>query len=184
MNDNKETLLIKRFNKRENLAFGEIYSLLYKELFFFTSKLYQNTNIDANDVLHDIFIKLWELNNLKFDGLVNVKAYMYISIKNYLKNSVCHKKTVDKYVEKIMNDNDYFIIQVAEIETYSLLSDVIDSLPTECAKVFKLYVDGWSIKEIAQKLGKTESTVYTQRQDAISIVKRKLKNDKLFSLLF
>jgi RNA polymerase sigma-70 factor (ECF subfamily) len=72
---------------------------------------------------------------------------------------------------------------IAENEILSVLSSSLDLLPTECAKVFKLCLDGWEIKEIADQLGKSESTVYKQKKEAITILRKKLSKDKLFFLI-
>lgn len=169
--------LLKKFNNRDNNAFGEIYTLLYNELYHFTSRLYRNTEIVAGDVMHDTFVYIWEHSTQRFDGIENLKAYLYISIKNRFRNYLVHQKSVDKFQCETKN----FVSDVVESETLSIINQAINLLPSECAKVFRLHIDGWQVKDIAEKLGKSESTVYAQKQEAISILKKKLpKNLYLF----
>lgn len=169
--------LLKRFNNRDSVAFGEIYTLLYDQLYHFTSRLYRNTEIVAEDVIHDTYVNIWEYSTQRFAGIENLKAYLYISIKNRFRNYLVHRKSVDKFQYESRN----FISDVVESETLSIINQAINLLPSECAKVFKLHIDGWPVKDIAEKLGKSESTVYAQKQEAISTLKRKLpKNIYLF----
>lgn len=164
------SLLLKKFNNRESLAFGEVYTLLYDELYYFTSRLYHETEIMADDVIHDTFVYIWEHSTQRFEGLENLKAYLFTSIKNRFHNYIVHQKIVKKF----QYENGEFISDVVESETLSIINQAIGLLPQECAKVFKLHIDGWQVKDIAKELGKSESTVYAQKQEAISTLKRKL----------
>ncbi len=58
------------------------------------------------------------------------------------------------------------------------------TLPAACAKVLRFHIEGWDVKEIAQKLGKSQSTVYTQKQKAIDVLKSKLKEYSLKLFIF
>lgn len=164
------TTLLKRFNNRDNTAFGEVYILLYNELHHFTSRLYRETEIAAGDVIHDTFVYIWEHSTQRFEGIENLKAYLFTSIKNRFRNYIVHQKSVEKF----QYENSDFISDVVESETLSIINQAINLLPQECAKVFRLHIDGWQVKDIAEKLGKSESTVYAQKQEAISMLKKKL----------
>lgn len=178
----KEKSLLNGFNNRNAYAFGEVYNLYYTELIYFTRHIYRDPEVNANDVVHDIFVKIWKTDSLVFSGLVNIKAYIIISIKNSLLDYIKHKKQIRKFNKAIAEDPDNFISQIIEAETLSITFEVIKLLPQEMSKVFKLYLEGWEVKDIALKLGKKESTIYAQKRDAISFLKEKLPNSKL--LLF
>ncbi|MFR7809522.1 MAG: sigma factor-like helix-turn-helix DNA-binding protein [Butyricimonas faecihominis] len=49
----------------------------------------------------------------------------------------------------------------------------IEELPTECARVFKLGLEGLSNQEIADTLSVSIHTVKTQKQRAMSVLKRR-----------
>lgn len=177
-----ESLLL-NFNNRENLAFSKVYEIIYDELFYFTSNVYRDTEVVASDVIHDIFIKLWENRNVKFSSIVNIKGYIYISVRNKFRDYISHAKIKDKFSHSLKMQDDYMVSQIVESETLSLITDVFKVLPSECAKVFKLFVDGWDAKEIAVKLNKSQSTIYAQKQEAIAIIKRKFSRDKLLFIM-
>lgn len=142
----------------------------------------EDTAIAPGDVVQDLFMKIWERKDLTFTSLEHLKAYMYVVIRNGYREYLSHKSVANHYIQTVKMTDDYFISQIVETETLSLLSRLTELLPEECAKVFKLYLEGWETKEIVEKLGKSSSTVYNQRQEAIKILK-KLDLSKLLSIV-
>lgn len=183
LSETESSALLLKFNDRDNLAFCEVYEIIYDELFYFTKSIYSNTEIVASDVIHDIFIKLWESKNAKFDSLLSIKGYAYIAVKNKFRDYISHQHIKDKFRNNMKLQDDYLVSQIAESETLSIITEAIGILPTECAKVFKLYIDGWEVKDIAKELNKSQSTVYAQKQEAISILKRKLYKDNMLIIM-
>lgn len=178
----KTARLVTCFNAREDEAFGQVYLLYYDEFYYFSSKLYRGTEIAPGDVVQDLFMKIWERKDLQFISLEHLKGYMYVSIRNGFREYLTHKNVADRYLRTVKTSDDYFISQIVETETLSVLTRLSELLPEECAKVFRLYLEGWEIKEIVEKLGKSSSTVYNQRQEAINILK-KLDLSKLLSII-
>lgn len=174
--------LLKQFNGREEPAFTEIYNLYYYEFFHFANRLFCDTVEYSEDVVQEVFINLWKNKSQNFDSLNGLKLYIYVCIKNRFRDYIKHKKHEEKY-RKVVYCEDYFTVQIAESEVYSIIAESVHLLPEECATVFRLHLDGWEVKEIAQRLGKTESTVYKQKSRAIEILKNKLSKDQLSILL-
>lgn len=183
ISDTELSLLLSHFNDRDNSAFCEVYEIIYGELFYFTSSVYRDTEIVASDVLHDIFIKLWESKSVKFNTLLSIKGYMYISVKNKFRDYISHRKTKDKFTSTLRVTDDYFVSQIAESETLSIVNEAVEALPAECAKVFRMFIDGWEVKDIAKSLNKSQSTVYAQKQEAINILRRKFPKDKMLLIM-
>lgn len=182
-NNDTETLLLKRFNNRDVDAFSEIYLHYYDDLFYFASSLYSNTEVCADDVVQDVFLKLWELGRMNFPSMISLKAYLVISIKNRFKNYLDHRKHIEKHSKMLLLDEEYFITRVVETEFVSLFRSAVALLPEECAKVFTEYMNGLDVKEIAKKLNKSEHTVYKQKDRAIAILKTKLPKDKMLLIM-
>lgn len=168
-----EIVLLKRFNSRDTVAFNEVYEHHYDELIKFASRMFYNTTISEDDIVQDIYLTIWENKSIQFDSLIGIKAYIYVCIKNKFKNFITHNKHISQYNQNMLKD-DYFVIQVAESEVMSVISQAIDLLPEECSKVFQLHLEGWDVQDIAAKLNKSESTVYKQRNRAIQILKNKM----------
>ena len=173
-----DALLLARFNDRENQGFGEVYLYFHDELHYFAHKLFQGVNLTPEDVIQDIFVRIWEKKSPVFDSLHGIKAYLYVAIRNQYLKHLEHLKREDQYRRRMLLEEERFIVLVAENEVLSVLSTSATLLPEECAKVFKLCLEGWDIREIAEKLGKAESTVYKQKSEAIAILREKLTKDK------
>lgn len=173
--ETQKELLLKKFNNRERDVFGEIYDHYYKEIYYYTSSLYTNSGTDAKDVIQDVFLEIWQNRKLKFDSLKGIKSYIYFVIKNKFRMHYNHLKVVEKANRYIADDRDFFIINAAEAEVFSFIPSVLNILPSECAKSFKLFLDGWNIEEIAEQLGKKKSTIYNQKNDSLELLRKKFK---------
>lgn len=176
------SLLLEQFNNRDESALGKVYELYYRELNYFAKQLYRDTKIVAEDVIHDIFIKIWESKTIQFKKLDNIKAYIYISIKNGFLDSISHNKCVDKYNNTIIKDERNFVTEMVESETLSILSIAIDLLPKDIAAVFQLIAEGWEMKDIAKELNISKSSAYAKKIEATTILKNKLPKN-LYTIL-
>lgn len=181
--DDQNLLLLNDFNKRRESALADIYSLYFNELTYFTRQLYRGTTIEATDVVHDLFIKIWTNHTIQFKELDNIKAYLYISIKNGFLDWISHNKCVDKYVKTEISNSDKFVNEMIESETMTLLSVAIDILPKDIADIFKLIIEEWPIKDIATKLNIPLSSVYAKKSEGINILKNKLHKHSFILLL-
>ena len=135
MSNNELRQLLSGFNNRDKIAFGELYALYYDELFAFADNLFRGTKIDSYDVIHDIFIKLLQSENVVFKDLINLKAYIYVSIKNSFKSYITHEKYVGIHRSELIKNSDYLVTEIIESETFSLIHQAINMLPNDCAEV-------------------------------------------------
>lgn len=181
--NSSEESLLKMFNERDSIAFGAVYDILYREVYCFTSSFYRNSTTDPQDIIQDTFMNIWQNRRLKFDHIKDIKTYIYVVVRNKFRMEYNHLKVVSSVNEKLSKSDDLFIIEAAEAEIFSFLPSVLNMLPVECARTFKLYLEGYETKEIAQILNKTESTIYTQRKDAVAILSKKLSKEKLMIIL-
>lgn len=177
-----EVLLLRNFNDRDECAFGEVYSLFYRDTACYASMLYRTTKVQPSDVIHDIFIKLWQSPHVKFDSLLKIKAYVYVSVKNDFKDYISHNKYVEKYKEMTLADQN-FQTDMIENEAYALIDSSLDLLPSECAKIMRMFLEGYKPVEIAQKLGCTQQYVYNSKYESISLLKKKFLNNKVLIMI-
>ncbi len=175
-------LSLQKINDRDTDEFSRLYEALYNHMYYFAFKVYSGTPVEAPDVINDIFLRAWSNRNIRFQTIESVKAYFIISIKNGFNDYIRHNNRTERYRKTVLSEQA-FACQVTETEVFSILSHAISLLPEQCAQVFSLWVKGWSVKEIAQHLDKAESTVYTQKQRAIDILKEKLDDNALSIIL-
>ncbi len=179
MSDNSSSLL-NNFNRREGDAFTKVYEHYYRDFYRFALYIYGEDSPIVEDVIHDIFIKLWT-NDASFNSLTELRAYILLSIRNSFNSHIRHNNYHENYINYTI-ENKEIDHQLLECEIFSYAEAAYNLLPVECAKVFKLYLEGYKPEEIAKILDKKVQTVYNMKQQAIAILKKRLP-DKLFILL-
>lgn len=176
----KDALLLKRFNNRDKQAFGRVYVLYYNELHMYATYIFRDTSESAEDIIQDIFFRIWENKHVVFDTLVKIKAFIYVSIKNAYKNHLKHLGHQNRYIDAIDLESTYDII---ECEIFTTLDEALQLLPKEYAVILRMYLEGYKPEEISEFLGYKVRTVYNKKQLAISILKDKFPSDKILLLI-
>lgn len=161
--------LLSEFNNKSKEAFAEVYKMYYREFYLYTSMLYKDTTILAEDILQDIFIDLWNSVS-SFDSPSKIKSYIYKAIKNDFKNYLIHNRSIDKYYDLITKEEN-FGIETFECEIYSETDLILNALPEQYAKVIRLLIDGYKPAEIANMLQRTIQNIYNIRHESILMLK-------------
>lgn len=175
-----EEKLLNLFNNRVTVALGEVYNLFSLDLNTYTAITYHDYEVEEEDIVHDIFVKVWS-SNLEFDSIAGIKAYMIASIKNSYKNFLKHQSHIDKYADIITNEEGVDLNYI-ESELYSKRREILDSLPANFVKVMELYLNGYKSAEIAKILNYSEQTVYNVKNKAIHHLRKKLGGNGLYIL--
>lgn len=173
--------LLSRFNDRDMDAIGEVYQLFYNELHAFADKVFHDTGITSADLIHDIFIAI-SRSSIRFDSLEGIKAYIYVAIKNRLKDYLAHNSHVKDYRRGYLENNDAFETDIIETEYYSTMQYALGLLPEDSARIFRLFLEGWEAEEIAEFTGKNVRTIYNKKHEAIKKLKKKLSPGQLLLL--
>ncbi len=71
-----ENTYLELFNERNSEAFGFFYEKLYNDIYYYTAKLYRNSGISPEDVVHDVFVSIWESKEIVFESTNKLKAYI------------------------------------------------------------------------------------------------------------
>ncbi len=171
---------MERFNKRDIPAFGEVYSLYYDDLFYYALKLYENTNIEPQDAVHDTFLKLWQQAETKFKSQGDLKAYLFVVIRNDFNQFIRHNHYVEEYKKYEIQNTRTIEFDILESELRGNCEYILGLLPEECAEVLRLFFEGLNTEEVALKLGKTKQTIYNKKHEAISILKKKISKEDIF----
>lgn len=177
-NIREDELLLKKFNNRDEEAFGRIYKIYYNDFHLYASNLYAGTNVTSEDAIHDVFLYIWQNKSILFEKMINLKAFVIIAIKNRYRSHINHIKYEKQYWEHLECENN-FDIDIIENTIYSNVEQILKLLPNDCARIIKLYIEGWKPEEIAEQLGKHPQTIYNKKQEAISILRKKLPANKM-----
>ncbi len=153
-------------------ALAELYQLLNRKLHHF-AKLITRSNELAEEVVEDVFVKLWT-NRQSIMDIANLNVYLYVAVKNRSLNSLSQKAK-----ELIQSPFDDLDIEMGDVvpDPYDLLittemmqhmQRAVDDLPPRCKMVFKLVrEDGLKYKEVAEILGISVNTIDVQMAIAV-----------------
>lgn len=167
-----------RSNIYNNYKPEYIFDKYYQALCYFAFQYTENDEI-AEDIVQDLFTSLIEKPR-KFDTSGHLKNFLYQSVKNACLNHIKKNKSQDKYHEFLKNNHDDeedYERKIIATEIYKELNSVIESLPSECKKVYELsYFSGMDNNSIAEELGISINTVKAQKARGKKILKERLKD--------
>lgn len=160
-------------------VFQKLFETLHKPLCFFTNRIIRN-NTDAEDIVQEIFLRLWKMSPSDYIKIRTVEAFLYTSAQNrclnYLRNLEIRNRN-HKNLDKEELDEDYFLCKQIHAEVIAELFEAIEELPDKCREIFKRsYLDGKEDKKIAEELNISLNTVKTQKQRAKSYLRTRLKD--------
>ena len=153
-------------------ALTELYQYYYKKLVQF-SKSIVRTNELAEEVVEDVFIKLW-CNRVSIHEIKNLNVYLYIAVKNTSLNTLSQKARqlisapfdfLNIEFENELGKPDDLLITA---EMMQRMQHAIDALPPRCKMIFKLIrEDGLKYKEVAEILNISVNTIDAQMAIAV-----------------
>ena len=173
---------LNKLNARDHEAFKQLFREYFQDIAYYSSKILKDTDV-AEDVAQDVFIRLWEKENY-FENYLALKSYLYLSARNGCLNYIKHHIIVLEHAQHLVQEetDEQTWDTIVESEIISLLSDYIRHLPGECAKIMELVMQGYNSTEISTLTGASSSTVRSQKQRGISLLK-KMVSPELYTLL-
>ncbi|EOR92680.1 RNA polymerase ECF-type sigma factor [Arcticibacter svalbardensis MN12-7] len=180
--DSELVVLLKQDSKE---AYTEIYDRYHGILYAFSYKKL-NDREEAKDLIHELFLSLWERRNL-LDVKIGLAAYLFTAVRNRVLNLIKHKKVSSVYVESFqlyMVNNQIAADEVLQQkELTAFIEKEIQALPYKMRMVFELSrKDHYTRVEIAQELNLSEETVKSHMHHALKILRVKLGS--MFFLIF
>jgi RNA polymerase sigma-70 factor (family 1) len=174
LTDEELVILLKQDDRQ---AFTEIYKRYAEKLAGFAgSKLYSVD--DASDILHDMFVKLWE-NREQLYITSNLQSYLFTIIRHRIVDKIRKNVTREEYASAQQSLTvAFFPASDKEVEAKELqqtIQKLLGQLPARVKEIYKLSRDeGLSNREIAQKLNLSEQTVKNQLSTALKHLKKSL----------
>lgn len=158
--DEKELLV--QLKQDSESAFEELYKLYSARLFGNLLKLVKS-EIDAQEILQDVFIKIWD-NRQQIDTDKSFRSYLFKIAENKVYD-LFRKISRDKKREEALLSiatSEYVHIEetILNKESTALLNKAIESLPPQRQQIFRLCkLEGKSYKEVSEILGISVSTI-------------------------
>ena len=155
LSEKQDKELVELLMNGSNEVLGELYAR-YKDRLMFLCKRCLKNEADAEDVVHDIFLRLWEkrhtLGNISsFSGFVQTMAQNYATDKlrhsevhsRFAKNMLVNTSDLTNETEDSIINNDYT----------NLLNELMEKLPPMQKKIFQLNrIEGLTYQQISELL--------------------------------
>ena len=188
-NENRSELL-QSLKEGSFSAFEKLYNLYSGKLYNFMMRLSSGNQYMAEEVVQQTFIRLWEVRE-KVDSSTDYGLWCRGKKRNLSMNMYQHQTVEYIYTEYLLKSNPDRDHQTEESTDLRFLNDYIDSLaeelPPSRKKIFLLSKrQGYTNKEIAEKMGISESTVATQLSLAVKFMREQFAKhyDKLILVLW
>lgn len=174
-----------KLSLNDESALAELYHYYYKRLIQFAKSIV-HTNELAEEIVEDVFIKLW-CNRISICDIRNLNVYLYTAVKNTSLNTLSQKAKqllsspfdfLNIELENELNNPDDLMITA---EMMQKMHRVIDGLPPRCKMIFKLVrEDSLKYKEVAEILRISVNTVDAQMAIAVKKICTALQIKKPF----
>jgi RNA polymerase sigma-70 factor (ECF subfamily) len=161
MVNQESNLLFQKTQEDDKNAFETLFKKLFPRLCDFSYRIVKDEDI-AQDIVQDVFIKLWEKR--KELKNINIEAFLYKVVRNQCITHIKNVRIVENVRTNLTSINDaeeLYRIDFVRDEPYLLVEKelqlaierVINGLPDQCKNVFMLSrIEGLKNKEIAEKL--------------------------------
>lgn len=179
MHDLNDTLLAQKISEGSEKAFREIYDRYHIQIFFIAKKYIKDSNL-AEDVVQDIFVKLWEKRH-RMAQIKSVKAFLFTMVRNHVFNILRDRKSemisISEVTEKTLPVQNLTENELQYREYERVLEKGISELSDRKREVFKLRtLKGLSNSEVAEILQIHIRTVKTHYYNGSKHIRAYLKN--------
>lgn len=180
-------LLVRQLKRGNEKAFEKLYKK-YRDDIFTYSKALIRSHSSAEEIVQEVFLKLW-LNADDLDPDLSLRSYLFTISRNlsfdFLRKASNNRKLREEifYITESMEVPEELLNQ-----EYDLLKNrAIAELPPKRRLIFEMSRnEGKSYKDISSELGISVSTVKTQMSEALQFLRQylRLHTDLTFSLIF
>ena len=186
--DENLALLIKNEEKE---AFSELFGRYAPRIFRFSLSYLKNKN-DAEEIVQNVFLKIWEKRN-SITASQSIKSLIFKITVNKIYDFIRRKKIELKFqnytllnqsLNQSNTDNNSWNYVIYK-EMQQTIFNLANQLPKQQQKIFNLSkMEGLTNDEISIKMGLSKRTVENDLYRAVLFVKQKFKNESLLALLY
>ncbi len=187
--ENKAKLekILQQLINDDKTALEQLFNYFYPRLYNF-SRAFLKLEEGIDDILQEVFLKIW-LNRRNIKSADTFNSYIFTITKNLLLNELRSRlneqKTRDKILKLSVAEEFLLSEQIEFQELKGKIDLMVMEMPERQREVFTLSrVEGLSHKEIAKKLDISEKTVEYHIRQAISVLKKKLRELGLLGMLY
>jgi RNA polymerase sigma-70 factor (ECF subfamily) len=169
------------------LAFQHLFNRYSQRLYRFAFS-YLKSDSDAEEIVQDVFMKLWEVRN-RLDSDRSFHSYLFTIAFNAIKKKFNQKMRDDRFKHELFETVSLGNPSLENREDFEALLEkldaLIEALPEKRKAIFlKRKKEGKSIREIADEMNISPKTVKNQITEAMNTLKTSFCSDDLTSFLF
>ena len=177
---------VELLKRDDSVAFEMLFERYASRLYHFSLQFFNGNIHDAEEVVQDVFLKIWE-NRAKINSVQNFNNYLITIAKHQMYDVIKHKFVEQKHHKYILNfatkscsEEDGLILK----NMTELMLSRIEQMPDQQKRVMLLRNEGFTNAEIAQKLTLSTRTVETHVSNALKYLRRYFLKNKEITMLF
>lgn len=166
------------FQRGEEKGFTFFFNKHYPALTYYAYRKLNDVET-AEDVVKESFIKIWERHST-FTHPKVIMSWLYTTVRNGCLNKMQQRARMIQAENKFVDEESYEKSYMHDIIRAELIAEIhlaYNSLPTACRQIFKmLYLQGKTIKEVAEELELSISTIKNQKARALGLLRKRLSH--------
>lgn len=167
-------------------AFNHLFNLYNQKIFFF-AKGYLKSEKEAEEIVQETFLKIWERRN-HLDPELSINAYLFKIAFNFIQKQFIKNAKEQEFKHDFADELIHFDEQTSNMLNYHFLLDhlnhLIDELPPRQKEIVILRkLDNYSLKEISEQLSISIKTIEAHLTASLKFLKERLKSEKFDDLL-
>ncbi|WP_288206469.1 RNA polymerase sigma-70 factor [uncultured Parabacteroides sp.] len=187
--DKTDNELVHLLIQNDEAAFSELYIRYKDKLYYFCLNLLKSAE-EANDIVQEIFIRIWESRNF-INPELSLSSFLYTMARNRILNYF-RDMDIDVKVKSILmqtkpTEENIIESDLIYTEYQNILKEAIEALPPQKKKIFNMSrKENMTHKEIAAELHISVNTVQEHISGSLHFIKKHFSKhtDLSFSMLF
>ena len=177
--NHKDNLAVENLSPEDEalrLLFNDIFYSYEKPLFKLALNLCKDTDV-AHDVVHDVFMKLWEIRQ-QLQEIKSIEAFLFTMTRNkvmdYLRKVASDTRLRQAIWDAMQDIVDNQEQSYEEKEYRAILRQAIEQLPAQRKAIYLLRDAGFNYQEIADEMQLSKHTVKNQVSAALKSLRQSL----------
>lgn len=186
-NNDRVRLIVSELREGSKDAYQLLFNRYAPRIFAF-AKSYLKSREDAEELLQELFLKIWEIR-ATLDDSKNIKSLLFKICINLIYDFIRRKNIEHAYLafagQNDQSNSDSTWHEVIYQDMLNHLNKLVDTMPDQRRLIFRLSKEeGLTNDEIAMRLQLSKRTVENQLYRAISFLRDRIGQSSLPLLLF
>jgi RNA polymerase sigma-70 factor (ECF subfamily) len=156
----------------KNIILQQAFDRFNDGMVFYAGRWLEN-RVDAEDVVQELYIRLWEMPNLTFDNERTLKSYLYKMVRNACLNRIGQKDVLRNAIDLIVDEiREERHVSFDETVAAEILSGV-ERLPHRTKMIFiSIFFEGKKYQQAADEMEISVNTVKTLLKNGVKQLRK------------